>query len=80
MKALKEEFKKEVDCYDTCMNEATKKIKAEDYYDAGVFLDSAHRSLKEMGRIQQEMEDLKNGKVMMPTYILGFQNNRGGIE
>jgi len=80
MKVLKEQFSKEVECYSTCINEADKKIKAKDYYDAGVFLDSAHRSLKEMGRIQQEMKDLRNGKVMMPTYIYGFQNGRGGIE
>ncbi len=76
MKALKEYFSEEARCYGYCIKESEKRIKDKDYIGAAVFMENAARSLKEMEKIKVEMEDLKNGKVMMPTYIYGWENRQ----
>ncbi len=76
MKTLRERFKEEADCHNYCVKESDKRIKERDYIGAAVFMENAARSLKEMEKIKVEMEDLRNGKVMMPTYIYGWENRQ----
>lgn len=74
MKTLQAQFYEEVRCHDYCMKEAQKRIKKEDYIGAAVFYENVSRSLKEMAKIKQEMEDLRNGKVTITASVLRRRN------
>lgn len=74
MRTLQYRFKEEVRCHDYCMKEARKRIDKEDYGGAAVFYENVARSLFEMSKIKQEMEDLQNGKVTITATILHGRN------
>lgn len=75
MRSLKKRYKEEVNCHNSCMREYEHNLKRGNYHSAGVFLDSASRSLIEISGIKQEMEDLQNGKVTITATILHGRNS-----